>query len=122
MASRNFNRKQALEKEVKELYATVSIGATGAPTLTSKVGIASIVRNNQGDYTITLQDSYISLKHFSVSFIDSTPQDLIVQLHSEAVLASKTIRFLTLTDATATDPASGKILLIKIDVKNTTAI
>lgn len=122
MASRNFNRRQALEKEVKDLYMRVSIGASGAPTATSKVGIASIVRNGAGDYTITLDDKYASLKFFEGILLDSSAEDINLQIHSEAVLASKTIRFLTLAGATPTDPSDGSELLLKIEVKNTTVI
>lgn len=122
MANRSWNRRQALEKEVKDLYLKVAIGATGAPTISSGYGIASIARNGAGDYTITLQDSYASLKYFDVKHLHSSAQDLGYQLHSETVASTKTIRFLCLTGASATDPASGKVLFIKIEVKNTTVV
>lgn len=122
MANRNFNRRQALEKEVKDLYMKVSIGSSGAPTAVSKYGIASIARNSAGDYTITLEDKYASLKYFEVIHLASSAQDLNYQIVAEDVLSAKTIRFLCLTSASATDPASGSTLLIKIEVKNTTVV
>ncbi len=122
MANRNFNRRQSLEKEVKDLYLKVSIGATGAPTISSGYGIASIARNAAGDYTITLSDKYASLKHFEVTHLSSSAQDLNFQLHSEDVASAKTIRFLCLTGATATEVASGKVLFVKIEVKNTNLV
>lgn len=122
MANRNFNRKQALEKEVKDLYVKVSIGATGAPTLTSRIGIESIVRNGAGDYTLTLQDKYHALKFFDVVHLRSTAQDLNFQLHSEDVNGDREIRFLCLTGASETDPADGQQLLIKLELKNTSVI
>lgn len=122
MANRSFNRKQALEKEVKELYANVSIGGTGACTLNSSPGIASITRNSAGNYSIVLQDSYASLKMFEVVQILSSAQDLSFQLIAESVASTKILNFVCLTGASATDPTSGSKLLIKIDVKNTTVL
>jgi hypothetical protein len=122
LANRVFNKRQSLEREVKDLYAKVAIGGTGAPTLTTGYGLASIVRNGAGDYTVTLSDKYSSLKHFEAIHLSSSAQDLQFQLHSEDVIGAKTIRFLCLTGATPTDPASGKVLLLKIEVKNTSVI
>ncbi len=122
MANRAFNRRQALEKEVKDLYAKVTIGASGAPTLVSPVGIASIVRNSAGNYTLTLQDKYISLKFFRVSFKASSAQDMNAQIIAEDVASAKTVNFVCLTGASATDPASGQTMLIKLELKNTSAV
>lgn len=120
IANRNFNRRQALEKEVKDLYAAVAIGATGAPTLTSKVGIASIARTSAGLYRLTLEDKYVSLKNFAVALVAASAEDLIFQVKAEAVAgAVPYIDFLCLASAVATDPASGDVLLVKIEVKNT---
>jgi hypothetical protein len=119
MANRSFNRKQSLEKEVKELYCSMTIGASGAPTLVDRYGIASIVRNSAGDYTLTLQDNYVSLKFVEAIFLDDNAQDIRVQLKSETVSTTKQINFFTLTGAVATDPQSGQKLYLKIEVKNT---
>ena len=121
MASRLFNRKQALEKEVKELYADVTIGASGAPTLTKGLGVTSIARNGAGDYTVTLDDKYVRLMSAQMTHLSSTAEDLKMQLHSETVSTTKTVRMLTLTGATETDPANGTRLLIRLELKNSTA-
>lgn len=123
MANRNFNRRQALEKEVKDLYVRVSVGASGAPTLVSRIGIASIARDSAGTYTLVLQDRYVALKFFQVSFLDDSAQDLRAQiLDDSSATADKYIQFATLTGASATDPQSGQTMLIKIELKNTTAV
>ncbi len=121
MANRSFHKRQTLEREVKDLYAKIAVGSTGAPTISVGYGIASIVRNGAGDYTVTLTDKYASLKFFEVQHLSSSAQDLGFQIHSES-MSSKTVRFLCLTGATPTDPASGKSLLLKFEVKNTTVI
>lgn len=122
MANRSFNKRQALEKEVKDLYAKVNIGSSGAPTIVSAVGITSIVRNSAGDYTVTLDDKYSSLKFFECIHLSGTAQDLAYQIKAEDVIGAKTIEFLCLTGTSATDPASGKVLLIKFELKNTSVI
>lgn len=121
MASRNFNRSQSLEKEVKTLYADVAIGATGAPTLTKGLGVASVARDGAGEYTLTLEDKYVRLMHVSFIHLDADAQDLLFQLNSEDVDGDKTITFETLTADAETDPAQGSRLLIRIDLKNSTS-
>lgn len=118
MANRNFNRYQALEKEIKSLYLDVAIGASGAPTLTKGLGVTSIVRNSAGDYTITLDDKYMRLMSCSIQQLSSSSVDLTFQLKAESVASAKTIEILSHAAAVATDPANGTRLLIKIDLKN----
>jgi hypothetical protein len=118
MANRNFNRFQALEKEVKELFLDVAIGASGAPTLTKGLGIASISRNSAGDYKITLDDKYTRLMKFECVNLVSSAEDLVFQLKSESVNSSKEVDFFCNAAAVATDPSNGSRLLISIKVKN----
>lgn len=124
MADRSFNRRQSLEKEVKDLYVRISFGSTGAPTLVagSSYGASSITRNSAGDYSLIMQDSYSSLKFVEGIFLSSTAQDIRLQLKSEAINASNSINFFTLTGASATDPSSGQVLLLKVEAKNTSAV
>lgn len=121
MASRNFNRKQALEKEVKSLYADIAIGASGAPTVTKALGITSVVRNGAGDYTLTLDDKYVRLMHVDIKQLAASAEDLTFQLAAEDVASAKTVQFLCKAAAVATDPSNGSRLLIKIDLKNSTS-
>lgn len=121
MASRNFNRMQALEMELKQLQLVVSIGASGAPTVTRGKGVATVVRNSAGQYTITLQDKYNSLVGFSCTQLVATAQDTTPQLASETVNTTKTVVLRTLTAGTATDPSSGSKLFITLSLKNSAA-
>ena len=125
MASRIFYRKQALEREVKELFIKISIAAAGAPTLVSgaSYGAQSITRNSAGNYTLVLQDQYSSLKNVEIIHQAASAQDLAFQVISESVNStSRSINFLSLTGASATDPASGSVLILKIELKNTSAV
>lgn len=118
MANRNFNRKQALEKEVKEIYLDVAIGATGAPTLTRGLGVASIARNSAGLYTVTLQDAYMKLMSVNISQVVSAAEDITFQVAAESVASAKTVQFRCQAAAVATDPSSGSRLLIQFNLKN----
>lgn len=122
MASRNFSRMQALEKEVKVIYVRAAIGATGAPTLdaTNSKGVASIARTAAGDYTITLEDKYQALMHASAQLVVSADEDLTIHVDSEDVDGAKTVKLTCLAATTATDPSDGSTLLVRIEVKNTT--
>lgn len=124
MADRSFNRRQSLEKEVKDLYIKISIGATGAPTLVSgaSYGAASISRTSQGLYALTLQDKYSSLKFIEGILLDVDAEDIRFQLKSETVSTTKIVNFFTLTGATATDPSNGSAILLKLELKNTSAV
>ena len=122
MANRNFNRKQALDKEIKEIYAKISIGATGAPTLvtanTASLGVASISRTSAGLYVLTLQDAYVALRHLAVQIQTPTAEDLVANLVSETVATTKTVTFRCTAAGVATDPASGDTILVLLQLKN----
>ena len=87
MANRTFNDAQALEKEIKTLFAKISIGATGAPTLVKpgSLGIASVARSAQGDYLVTLEDKYPALMGFKGVLLVSSAEDITFQLKAEDV-------------------------------------
>jgi hypothetical protein len=121
MANRNFHRVQSLAREVKSVYANVSIGASGAPTLNanSSVGVASVSRDSAGVYIITLDDKYNALLHVHVVQLEATAEDLTFQVESEDVASAKTIQVQCKAAAVETDPSDGSVLLIKIDLKNT---
>lgn len=124
MANRNFNRFQALEKEAKSLYVQVAIGASGAPTLNAanSLGVASVVRNSVGRYTITLQDKFNRLLQITESRqLASGPASAVggMVVRSQSVDSAKTIvvEFLDATGA-AVELANGTTLRLQIDLKN----
>lgn len=123
MANRNFNRKQSLEKEVKEIYAKITIGASGAPTLVtaSSLGVTSVSRTSAGLYVITLDDKYVAFKHADFQIATPTAEDIVPNLVSETVSTNKTVTFRTTAAGVATDPASGDTVYVALQLKNTTA-
>ncbi len=90
--------------------------------MNSSPGFASITRNSAGNYSLVLQDIYASLKMVEIMQLHASAQDLNFQLVSETVASTKIINFLCLAAGVATDPASGSVLRIKVDVKNTTVL
>lgn len=122
MASRNFNRKQALEKEVKEIYAKITIGASGAPTLVAarSQGVASISRTSAGLYVLTLQDKYVHFMHADFQVATPSAEDLMVNLVSEDVDGAKTVTFRCTAAGVAADPASGDTVYVSLQLKNST--
>lgn len=122
MANRNFNRKQALEREVKEIYAEIAIGSTGAPTLTRGTGVASIERNSAGSYTLTLQDKYMRLMHAAFTLVAPSTENLDIQIQSSDVSSAKTVTFVCHVAGSDTDPQDGDSILVKLDLKNSTAV
>lgn len=124
MANRTFNDAQALEKEVKTLFAKISIGATGAPTLVKpgSLGIESVARSAQGDYLITLEDKYPALMGVQGILLDSSAEDITFQVKAEDVDGAKTISVFTNTAGTATDPSNGSVILLTIHLKNTSVL
>lgn len=133
-----FYRKQSSKREVKEVFAKVSIGATGAPTLVSSEGVASIVRNSAGNYTITLRKKYRNFVSANVCHLEADAENLNFQFLAEDVDGAKTVSFLckkivetaatsysdpdyttTITSTvTPTDPSSGSILYISLNLQN----
>ena len=102
------------------IFAQVSIGASGAPTLVSNtgMGISSIVRNSAGKYTITFTNTFATLLDFNVGFISgaSAPAAPGVNIvtNGVTVAAAPIIAFQCRNSSgVATDPASGEVLLIQ---------
>jgi hypothetical protein len=129
MANRMFSeRRLSLEKEVVDLFAKVTIGATGDPTLVtaSSKGVASITRTSAGLYVLTLSDKYRALLFFNCipevsSGIAASPA---LALAAETVATDKTITFqFTDLDGTpsAVDPAEGEVLRLQITLSNSSA-
>lgn len=123
MANRNFNRKQALDKEIKEIYAKATIAGSGAPTLVAaeSLGVASISRTSAGLYVLTLQDKYMKLRHADIAIITPAAEDISVNVSAESVASAKTVTFQCTAAGVAADPASGDSFLISLQLKNSTA-
>jgi len=101
------------------------------PVLNLSPGFKSVVRNSAGDYTLTLQDHYMFLKAFRVMVVSAVAEDLTFQLKAFSVdpvitpsvpNTPATIEFLCLKAGVPTDPQFADVLLIKAELKNTSAL
>lgn len=126
MANRMFSRDAAtLEKGVVTLFAEVSIGAAGAPTLNPgrSKGIKSIVHNGGGSYTVTLQDRYQRVLGVQCSFIsEDSATPAIAPNVTIALRAPDSLTVLCSSGTTLTDPGEGETMLLRIDLSNSTAL
>lgn len=122
MADRYFFKKQAIQREVKEIYMEVSIGASGAPTLASgnNAGIASITRNAAGDYDVVLSDTFNKYLSFNFTLEAAAAEDLTFQLGAKdpAATGGGTFSFFTNAGGTATDPSNGATIYCTIVARN----
>lgn len=108
------------------IYAKVSFGVDGAPTLVStngaSNGVASVSQNGDGDYSITLSDTYPLLKGVNASFVASAGAAAPdVSVKSDLVSTTKVLRINTQAGGVATNPAPGEVLLLEIMLKNSSA-
>ncbi len=147
MSNRYWDQFQfTMERRVINLYAQVSFGASGAPTLGSwqiasrsytaapttgsspaqvgARGVKTIVRTAPGTYTITLQDNYFRFLGCSPSFQNSgaAAAPLTITPSPDANLStagggSFQLIFLN-TAGTATDPANGEKVILNIQLQD----
>ncbi len=121
-----FQFRYSYERDVYEIFAKVNIGASGAPTISNgnAKGITSITQNSTGKYTILLESSYNRLLDVNVQSISGTSAQAapMCTIVSEAVATAAAptvvLQFRAIDNSTATDPASGEVLLIRIAVRN----
>ena len=128
MANRRFRSqfRFGMEAMVVELFANISIGASGAPTLNQSAskGVASVVRDSAGQYTITLQDKYVSLLAFQESRNVGTSAMAApfcnIEANNIASTGKLTVQYRALDNSTPTDPQNGTIIFMKLTLSNST--
>lgn len=141
MANRYFNNVAfTLAPAVVKIFARVTFGAAGAPTLVQgssflSKGVVSVTRDSQGVFTFVfgtqagMLDVYNKLLNVSVLFdtiaAPGVPAAPLYYLSGNAVATAASCSLqLTFTDdagATATDPADGEAAYFEFTFKNSTA-
>lgn len=142
MANRYYNNQAfTLSPGVVKLFARVTFGATGAPTLVQgssflSKGIVSVTRNSAGVFTFVfgtqagMLDVYNKLLNVSVLFdaisnSGTAPAAPFYYLTANAVATpascSLQITFLDADTPAATDPADGEAAYFEFTFKNSTA-
>lgn len=126
MANRNFSSDmRTMERGLVQLDFSINIGATGAPTLPrTGTGIASVVRDTDGAYTLTLEDAYVSLvtARFSTGAVQNSFAQSAVYLNGTAaqqdVSSAKQVKFYTAVTTPAADLPSGSSVHVTLVLKN----
>lgn len=109
---------------VTSIFAKITYGASGAPTLATNGYISSVTRNSAGNYTLVFRDLWNALLGCNVVFDSgsSVPAAPLMYIASNlvATAASKSLNIVFTDQDTpaATDPASGEISYLEIMLKN----
>lgn len=126
----------SLEKIVVNLFAEVTFGASGAPTIVSAntKGIISVTRNSAGIYTfvfgsapnsINVLDTYVKLLDCKVVYNSgaSAPASpgLYIKANNVSTAGTCSLQVVLNSAGTATDPASGEIGYFKFVLGDSTA-
>jgi hypothetical protein len=120
MADRNFCKEiGSLERGMVFMSGVLAIASDASVTSESLLG-ASVAKTGTGEYTITLEDSYVSLLSCNLTLEAATAVDLVPQIKSVDVVSAKTIVIRLLAVATATNPSAACKLHIALKLKNST--
>lgn len=127
MANRQFRSefRFGFEAMPVSLFAKVTFGASGAPTLSNAGGVKSITRNSAGDYSILLQDNYNRLMHLKHVYDETgnagtapAAPGMFIKSNTVTSLSAPTLRVVLNSAGTPTDPASGEVILLEIVLSN----
>lgn len=129
MANRyNYQFRLSMVPKVTDIFAHVTFGASGAPTLdiTNSKGVVSVTRNGAGLYTFVfgtkpgMLDPYSYLCNIRQMFINATapaaPGMYIVSDLSSTAAASIQVQFNVA--GASTDPASGEQVKLEFTFRN----
>lgn len=122
MANRyQYQFSTTMEKKIVNLFAKVTFGATGAPTLdaVNSKGVVSVTRNSAGTYTFVfgtkagMLDTYVKLVSLDVIYNSgaSAPAapSIYVKANNIATVNTSSLQVVVNAAGTATDPATGEI-------------
>jgi hypothetical protein len=118
MASRLFDDNCLhLESSVVELYFKITIGSTGAPTITRGKGLTSIARSAAGKYNLVLQDGYQEYLGCTFVLTDATAMQFDFQFTASAPTAG-TLSIGFSTNGTFAELHQGAILDLCLKCRN----
>jgi len=126
MANRTFTQFQGtLEKGVVQLFAEVTFGASGAPTIVRGKGFSSVAKVSTGYYNLALQDTYQRVLGVAVAYkgnVAPTAPEVELREDRSAVDPDPSVRLNFRAAGTLTEPASGDTVLLTITLSNSTAL
>jgi hypothetical protein len=120
----------SFEKRVVNVFAHVTFGASGAPTLdtVNSKGILSIVRNSAGNYTVKFGtnsilplDTYVKLLEVRQAFVNATAPAAPGLYITSNSIASGSLVLQFNNGGTSTDPASGEQVYLQFILGDSSA-
>jgi hypothetical protein len=116
MASRYFKQfcLTPTNRQIK-LAGVISLSAAAAVTA-STIPFATVAKTSTGEYTITLDDTYVELRSCQMTML--TSEDLVARMASHDVSSAKTIVIETATAATATDASAVAEIHVELTFKD----
>lgn len=115
MAHDNKRFARTMNPEEVWLHVKIPIGASGATGTIVGYGVTAVAKNTTGVYDITLDRGYAKLISFDGSCIAASGALNHPVLKADYTAGSATLQFQTCVQAgTATEPASGDIILLDI--------
>ena len=137
MASRYlYQYEGAFEPGIVEVFAKVSFGATGAPTIVQAAGVKSITRSGAGAYTIvfgSVNDKFTGDGVDRYEGVLAAPQPTflvagatdpaapffkLVADNTATATGSVDVLFMDADTPAGTDPASGEVVLVSFKLQN----
>lgn len=116
------NLKRNLSHFVPELVEIVGFATgAGAANVTGldAPGVASIVRTGVGLHTVTLDDKWNKLCHFSFEIMDPTaPDDWDVRVLAETVATTKTLTIAIFKGGVAAEITTDEKIYLKLTLSN----
>lgn len=122
MASRDFVNTQALDKEVKFLFGTVLLGASGAVSSQTSLGFTVSKPAGTGIYRVTLEDFYPELLFFGVTVLGIAAVDSFYQQQTAFSATSKVIDYQYMSGGSAANGVSGDSQQLMLVLKNSSVL
>lgn len=121
--SRLFQFRYSYERDLVDIFAKVTFGASGAPTLSNAKGVTSITHNSAGKYTIVLKDNFnllmsVTNSQMVASGAPAAPNFYVVSETVNTVATKNIVIQFADSAGVATDPASGEVSRLHIVCRN----
>ena len=119
MGNRIYDITKGLQKQTILLECNFAVGATGSVGALLGLGVTNVVRNNTGDYTVTLDDNYPRLLGFNVQFSGTSTSGIMNVMCNDATpqtsIVAGTFSFKCYNaSGSAADPTNGSVCYINL--------
>lgn len=120
--SRFYQFRYSAEPSLVELFAVITIGASGACTLTRGKGIKSVTKDSTGQYTIAFKENFNGLLGVDAMTQNSTgipsATEIGIKTDNSTSATAPGVTLVTSAAGVAANPASGDILFVRFTLRN----